>query len=50
MELSRPKIRKFLILSGVSPQHFSLKGFLCFFPKIVCSEKVSIMFSQKKLL
>ena len=50
MELSRPKIRKFLILSGVSPQNFSLKSLLCFFPKIACSEKVSIMVSQKKLL
>ena len=47
MALSRPKIRKFLILSGFNPQNFSLKKFLIFFPKKTCSEKVSYIFSKK---
>ena len=44
MELSRPKIKKFLILSGLSPQSFS---FLHFFPKNTRSKKISYIFLKK---
>ena len=48
MELSSPKIRKFLIPFGLSPQNFSLKNFLYFFLKRSALEKF-LIFSQKKL-
>ena len=47
MELSSPKIRKFLILLSLSPQKFSLKIFLYFFLKKIYSGKVSYIFSKK---
>ena len=46
MELSSPKIRKFLILSGLNSQNVSLK-ILIFFLEKTCSEKVSYIFSKK---
>ena len=32
---------------GLSPQNFSLKPFLIFFPKKPCSEKISDIFSKE---
>ena len=42
MELSSSKIRKFLILTGLSPQNFSLKNFF--------SEKDFLIFRRRNLL
>ena len=33
MEISSPKIKKFPVLSGLSPGNFFWKKFLIFFPK-----------------
>ena len=38
MERSSHNIRKFLILSGPKPQNISLKKFIIFFHKKICSE------------
>ena len=37
----------YYVFSGLSPQNFSLKKFLVFFPKKPCSEIVSYIFSKK---
>ena len=50
MELSSPKIKKFLILYSLSPQNFSLKRFLIFFPKKTHSKKISYIFTKKAFL
>ena len=47
MELSSLKIRKFLILYGLSPQIFSQRNFLHFFLKKPALKKF-LIFSQKK--
>ena len=39
MELSSPKIKKFLLLYNHNLKSFSLKNFLYFFQKKTCSEK-----------
>ena len=44
MELSSPKIIKFLIFFGLNSRSFSLKSFSL---KKTCSEKVSYIFSEK---
>ena len=48
MECSGPKIRKFLILLGLTLQRLTLKTFLYFFLKRPALKK-SLTFSQKKL-
>ena len=46
MEVYGPKIKKFLILSILSSQNFSLKKFLIFFTKKPRSEKILHIFSK----
>ena len=48
MELSSPKIKKFLILSGSSPQNIFFKNFLYFFLKTPTLKKF-VMFQEIEL-
>ena len=47
MELSSPKIRKFLIHFGLSPQNHSLKNFLYFFLKRPALKKFLIFYKKE---
>ena len=48
MELSSPKIKTYIILSSISPQKFSFKKILIFFPK-KSTLKNFLYFSKKNV-